>query len=236
MGARLRLLIVTIGAMLVVATFTYPLWRTPPDAEVQTDDLPQLLPELQDAFRALPRPVQASYRLLSQENPFQAASLVEARVTPPEPAIEDLPEIGNAVLVAEGTFGPILVTINDGRDLPPLAPVDLDSDDVRDPPAFGGLHPSSGQVLVYRFPDNRILFRIENLNVINGPDVRVILSEIVDPLTLEDFGRDFVDISPLRSNIGNMNYEIRLDNFGIFESVVIYDRRYDIVLSVAPLG
>lgn len=235
MNAQFRLLVLVLGALFVAATFTYPAWRVPPEGAVQSDELPQLLPELQDDFLTLPRPIQTSYRRLSEQNVFQAATMVEARLTAPEPLVQPLPEIGNATLFATGTFGPVIVSPDDTRPLPPLVAVTLDDDDPRDPPPLSNLHPSSGEVQVYRYPDDRVLLRIENLNVVNGPELTVALATEANPLTVEDFGRQYVPVGPLPANTGNMNLEIVLPDLPIYQSIVIYDRRYEVVFSVAPL-
>ena len=98
MGTRLRLFVILLGAVVVLATYTYPLWR--PGLAANTlveDDFPELTAEQQAGFQMLPPFVQRGYLLMRQHNALMAAELVAARLQsrdplPPEeqepPAIE----------------------------------------------------------------------------------------------------------------------------------------------------
>ncbi len=224
MPSRLRFIILLIGALLVVATFTYDRWRMPPEGDIQQDALAELSPDLRGDFDDLPRSVQTSYQLMSEENPSMAVNLVEARLQPVEPATIDLPEVGNAQVVRTGDFRPLDLT-EDERE----------ADPERELPAYNNIFSAAGRVDVYRYPDNRYLFRLEDLSVVNGPDLWLVLSTSPEPFRREEFGRDFIEIAPLASNSGNMNFELRDLDLTQYQSLVIYDRRYQMIYAVAPL-
>ena len=223
MTAQLRRTILLIGLVFVIGVFTYPAWRPPPEGSVATDFLPELDPELQPAFNELPRSVRTSYQLMSEQNPLMAANMVAARLNPPEPAVEPLPDITNAQLVRQGRFQQ--VELNE----------DIDAFD-REIPPFNTLYTASGDIFVYRYPDDRYLIRIENLGVVSGPDLWLVLSTEPRPFLPEELGRDRIEIGALPSNVGNMNFEIRDVDFNNYNSFVIYDLRYQVVFGFASLN
>ncbi len=225
MPNQLRFFIILIGAFIVSATFTFPLWRVPPEAETASDELPGLSAALQSAFDDLPRSVQTLYRLMSRENPSMALRLVEDRLNPPEVIIEALPDVSNAQNVRNGRFQPLTLTENE-RLLDP----DLEL------PPYNGLFAATGDLAVYAYPDSRYVFRLEDFTILNGPDLILVLSVSPKPFTAADFGRDYIEMGPLRSNSGNMNYELRDININNYGSVVVYDRRYSMIYAFAPLG
>lgn len=228
MGARLRLTLIFIGALLVVATFTYPLWRVPPAAP---DSIEVVFAELteteQERFNTLPRSVQQAYIAMRQENEIMALDLLAARLRDPVELPQDqqaAPDLETAVIIAQGEF----------------APVQLDDFDEREPQPYSQLYEGTvGTVTVYQYPDNSKLLRIENLGVINGPNLRVLLSTVADPVTREEIEQDrlSLDLGPLVANVGAVNFrsvpvEIDIRNY---RSVVIYDRTYGIIFGVAQL-
>lgn len=224
MGTRLRLLVIVVGGLLVVATFTYPSWRPPPVPEVEEVGFPGLPEELQNDFQALPERIRTGYLLMREREVQQATNLLIARLIVPEfvPIDEQpLPPIEGARLIMEGEF----------------APVELAEDEERELPPFSDLYESSGTVAVYLYPDNRKLLRIENLSVVNGPNLVIALLTNPDPIAIADLGRDYQDLGPLRATTGNLNYEIPDElNIDRYRSVVIYDQQYGIVFAVAKIS
>ena len=223
MGKRLRLMVVIIGAALVVATFTYPQWRTPPVATVDDEPFPELQAELQDDFLRLPASEQRLYLAMRSQNILMATDLVSARLSPPDglpPEAQTPPDVSTAEIVAQGEF----------------ARVELADDDEREIPPFNDLYRAAGQVTVYQFPDQRKILWIENLSVLNGPSLNVLLSASPTPLMSADLGVDFIDLGPLQATSGNHAYEIPTElNINNYRSVVIYESRYGIIFGVARL-
>jgi hypothetical protein len=99
-------------------------------------------------------------------------------------------------------------------------------------------HRGSGSVGLYQLADGSYILRLEDLDVTNGPDLRVMLSDHPDPLTKESFqNSNYVELDKLKGNIGNQNYPIpaNLDPVS-FTSVVIYCKPFHVLFSVAPLN
>jgi hypothetical protein len=227
MDTKFRLLLIFLGGLLVLATFTYPMWRPSPAGDLTAqEDFPELTEEQQALFVELPLATQRAYLLIRQQNAAMATELLTARLEPSialPPEEQEMPPVDGATVAARGEFGPVTPA----------------SDDDRDPPAFSGLHTAAGEVIIYQFPDNRKILRIEDLQVTNGPNLQLVLSTDPAPMFGEDLGRDRINLGPLLTTAGNQNYidvvptEI---NINTYRSLVIYNSTYDILFAVAPLG
>ncbi len=99
-------------------------------------------------------------------------------------------------------------------------------------------HRGSGTATVYRLGNGAHVLRFEDFRVINGPDLRVMLSGAPDPKGRGEFrSHESVELAPLKGNIGNQNYEIPADlNPSDYRSVVIYCKPFQVLFSVAPLN
>ena len=101
------------------------------------------------------------------------------------------------------------------------------------------LHKGSGTATIYRTGDGSLLLRLENLDVTNGPDLRVLLATHPDPDRRKDLEeRGYVHLGKLKGNKGNQNYPIEDANVDpeTVGSVVIYCMPFHVVFSVATLG
>lgn len=98
-------------------------------------------------------------------------------------------------------------------------------------------HRGSGTATVYRLPNGMHLLRLEQFEVTNGPDLRVLLTTHADPQSRADLDSSgYVELASLKGNIGNQNYPIPQNiDLGRQASVVIYCRPFHVVFSVAPL-
>lgn len=224
MGTRLRAFVILIGALMVVATFTYPLWRPEPvPVTANTAQFPELTEEQQAAFNNLPANIQRLYSEMRQVNAPMAVDLLVARLEPGDPILQEPPNLDTAVVAAQGNFGPLTLPEGDERELP----------------AFSSLTTGSGSATLYQLADNRKLLRLENFRVTNGPNLRVVLSTLPDPVSAEELLADRfrIDIGPLQGSSGNQTYEsvpteINVDDYN---SVVIYDATYNVIFSTARL-
>jgi len=108
--------------------------------------------------------------------------------------------------------------------------------------ASGNIYPldyeGEGQAALYRQPDGSHLLRLENLNVENGPDLRVYLVGI-DPVPISvgsDAIAGYADLGALKGNVGNQNYEIP-NNIEVsqFKSLVIWCNAFSVPFVAAPL-
>lgn len=123
--------------------------------------------------------------------------------------MEDMPdEMAQAVALASGMF--------------------------RDADSF---HKGSGTATIYRLPDGSGALRFENLDVTNGPDLRVLLSTHPDPQNKAELNEaGYIHIEKLKGNRGNQNYELPADaDLESFGSVIIYCMPFHVIFSVAPL-
>lgn len=100
-------------------------------------------------------------------------------------------------------------------------------------------HHGSGnvQLLHIRKTDQSIV-RIENLDVLNGPDLRVLLSKNKDIRSHKDLG-EYIELGRLKGNKGNQNYAFTLDadtNLSEYQSVIIYCKPFKVVFASANLS
>ena len=103
--------------------------------------------------------------------------------------------------------------------------------------SFRGLeHETSGKASVVRLEDGRRFLRFENLATSNGPDLRVYLSEVPASDDWYAYGERFIDLGPLKGNLGNQNYLLPAGtDLSRYESAVIWCRRFTVGFGVAPL-
>ena len=98
-------------------------------------------------------------------------------------------------------------------------------------------HETHGTARVLRLPDGRLIVRFENFSTSNGPVLVVWLSK--NPAHGEDaaFPRHYVDLGPLKGNIGDQNYDIPagVDPTG-YTSVVVWCDRFDVSFGAADLA
>jgi len=97
-------------------------------------------------------------------------------------------------------------------------------------------HPVSGRAKLIELRSSEIYVRFENFTVENGPDLRVYVSGAAAGSDADAFGRDFIDLGPLKGNVGDQNYPVPLAaTRGKLKSTVIWCRRFSVGFAVAPL-
>ena len=113
-------------------------------------------------------------------------------------------------------------------------PVKVKSGSFQDQDAF---HKGSGEAVIYRAPDGAHLLRLEELQVTNGPDLRVILTPVQAPGGRDDvMARGSVELGKLKGNRGSQNYTIPADvDVAAQGSVVIYCKPFSVIFSIAQL-
>jgi len=98
-------------------------------------------------------------------------------------------------------------------------------------------HKSSGNATLYQLADGKRILRFTNFETSNGPDVRVYLvaaNDASDAATVTKSG--FVEIAPLKGNIGDQNYELSSDvDLSKYHSVTIWCKRFSVNFATAPL-
>jgi hypothetical protein len=115
----------------------------------------------------------------------------------------------------------------------PAGPVVLHQSELESPGKDG-----TGDVFLIELEDGTRVIRFENLDVSNGPDLRVILS----PSGLVD-DRDayhvdgFLDLGELKGNQGNQNYEIPADvDLSEYATVAIFCIRFNYTFNAATIS
>jgi hypothetical protein len=97
-------------------------------------------------------------------------------------------------------------------------------------------HQGSGRAAIFQQGDQRVL-RFEDFSVTNGPDLHVILTKHPSPTKYSEVGDDYIDLGPLKGNMGNQNYEIPGDvDLSAYPGVVIYCVPFHAVFATATLG
>ena len=118
-----------------------------------------------------------------------------------------------------------------------LAPEALKSGQFRDADSF---HTGEGSATIWDLGNNERTLRFQDFRVRNGPDLRVLLVEHPDPMSRDEVtggGAGFVELAPLKGNVGNQNYDIPPDiDLDAYNSVVIYCWPFRVIFSVAPLN
>lgn len=96
-------------------------------------------------------------------------------------------------------------------------------------------HHGSGTATFYELDDGSRVLRFEDFEVTNGPDLRVILVPHGDPQAADDV-EGYLELGPLKGNVGNQNYAIPADiDLGGYGSVVIYCKPFHVLFAVASL-
>jgi len=122
---------------------------------------------------------------------------------------------------------------------PPRGAQDAAEAEGDDPTALRSLeHETTGRVAIVELQDGSRFVRLEDLDTSDGPDLRVYLTDqpVSDDWHVWDDGR-YVDLGPLKGNVGDSNYRIP-DGIDLdqFETVVIWCRRFTVGFAVAPLA
>lgn len=98
-------------------------------------------------------------------------------------------------------------------------------------------HEGSGSATIYELPDGKRVLRLENFEVLNGPDLYVYVSaapDANDEAAITDAG--FVSLGALKGNKGNQNYELPADfDLSKANSVTIWCRQFSVNFATAPL-
>ena len=230
MTTRLRLVMILLGALLVAATYTFPLWQPLLIQETVEESFPGLVEELQPAYRELPATERRLYLQMRQELPQQALALLRAQLADEVLVSAEQqvrPNIDTAVLIRRGTF----VTLDADNE----AIEDLLIDPELLSPYQNTLWRVEGTVTIYEFQDNSKLLWLSEFVTTPGSDLRVALVRDPFPLSFSAMGADFIDF-PLVGDIGAQGVMIGADiDINGYESIVIYDARWQVVFGITPL-
>lgn len=203
-----------LGAALVVATFTFPLWQPILEnrAAAPVEAFPGLAANLQDDFLSLPQEQQRAYLDFDQADHSRALAMVVAALAPRSQLPEDdqaMPEMVSPVTVASGTFQPI-----------------------------NAVRWGQGTVTIYENASGGLMMRFEGYSMLGGPDLRVYLSPAEAPNAFASMtvaGVEPVDVGALKASDGSQNYELPDVDLALYRSVVVYSTSLDLIYTYAPL-
>lgn len=205
-----------VGAVIVVVLFLSPIWLEEFSGYIKEEEATGPFPA---EFYLLPNEAQDLYFALYESSPQMAVDFVGARLAPPVDIQEqDLLALDpNPLLVQEQLRGNF-VTLDPIRS-------------------------AAGTASIVQLSNGQVIVRLEDLDAINGPDLRVVLSAFPRPTTRDDLDtmpQYEIDLDELRGNRGSQNYLITEPTFNVDNyregSVVLISGRYDIVFSFAPLA
>ena len=99
-------------------------------------------------------------------------------------------------------------------------------------------HDTRGTATILSLTDGRRVLRLTNFATSNGPDVRVYLvaaPDVQDNATVKTAG--FVELGPMKGNIGDQNYEIPATvDLASYRTVTIWCKRFSVNFGSAPLA
>ena len=102
----------------------------------------------------------------------------------------------------------------------------------------GVAHETKGTATVHKLADGRRVLRLTDFMTSNGPDVRVLLvaaKDASDNDTVKKAG--FVEVAPLKGNLGDQNYELPADlDLSKYGAVTIWCNRFSVNFATAPLS
>ncbi|MDA1061419.1 MAG: DM13 domain-containing protein [Chloroflexi bacterium] len=154
---------------------------------------------------------------------FQVAGLVE-----PTAGIEPASASG----AGDATPAPAAAATTDGDDDGDAAPLGelIATGDLEGADAF---HTASGEVLLVRGPDGRVILRFQDYAVRNGPDLYIYLTP--DPGG-DVHAEGAIEVSAIKATNGFVNYEVPGDvDPTSFRTVVIYCRPFSVTFATAQL-
>lgn len=98
-------------------------------------------------------------------------------------------------------------------------------------------HATEGRARVLRLRDGRRYVRFDDFRTSNGPLLRVYLSAARADGPAGAFDDRFVDLGPLKGNIGDQNYLVpRGANLRRYRSVVVWCKRFGVPFAAAPVS
>ena len=95
-------------------------------------------------------------------------------------------------------------------------------------------HTGEGIAKIIAYPDGKNILRFENFSVINGPDVYVYLTTTITPTSDINSLGSYIDLGPLKGNIGDQNYELPSGAEG-YTTVALWCKRFGVLFPYAVM-
>jgi hypothetical protein len=121
------------------------------------------------------------------------------------------------------------------NNLPVSEPVTLSSGNLAEITAG---HPTSGTAKLIKLVDGTYIIRLENLQTVGGPDVRIWASEGTNLANSGTVGANaYTDLGKIKSTNGNQNYDLKLstEQIGKIKSVIIWCQSFSVAFGGAVL-
>jgi hypothetical protein len=103
---------------------------------------------------------------------------------------------------------------------------------------YNVVHEGHGQAIVYQFADGSRVLRLDDFEVLNGPELHVYLAPI-DPVPYA-VGAEIegaLDLALLKGNIGSQNYDLPAElDLALYRSVIIWCQPFKVPFIAAPLN
>lgn len=229
MGTRFRLVLIFLGALVIVATYTFNTWYPEIQPQERDERFPGLQESLQGAYLDLPTRERTLYlTMLQDEGGDIALAFLRAVLNPAATVSVDnqiRPSVENAIQIQETEF----------REIEPDSDEFADFMEEEDASPYRELWEAEGEITIWQYPDGRKLLWIQDFTVTNGPNLHIGLSRNPAPLNFQNMGEDYFDLGILKGNIGSQGYFIGGDvDFSIYNSVVIFDNTFRVIFAVAP--
>jgi hypothetical protein len=101
---------------------------------------------------------------------------------------------------------------------------------------YGIAHPTEGTATIYRMGDGALMLRFTNFRTSNGPNVHVYLVAADDAKDETALHASFIDLGPIKGNIGDQNYDLGTSvDLSKYRAVSIWCKRFSVNFGVAPL-
>ncbi|MCE2527984.1 MAG: DM13 domain-containing protein [Actinomycetia bacterium] len=144
-------------------------------------------------------------------------------------------EVEEVMMEAEAVDATVTEDMPESAESEATGPVALATGALQDADDF---HRGSGGVTAYRLEDGSQVLRLEDIEVTNGPDLRVLVAPghgITNRQALQAAG--YIELGPLKGNIGSQNYDFP-PGYQIPEqlTVVIYCKPFHVLFATAALS
>lgn len=101
----------------------------------------------------------------------------------------------------------------------------------------GVMHPTQGAATVYSLGDGNRILRFTSFSTSNGPNVHVYMlaaSDAKDNASARH--ASFIDLGPIKGNIGDQNYTLGPDvDLSKYRTVLLWCKRFNVNFGAAPL-
>lgn len=206
---RRRLVFSAVVLIAAAVALGYPLWSPFFTTDVVDEAFPSLGAAERASVRDMPEAQRAALLAMIADARDMAADTARAMMEPDKEMQDDMPG---------GAPDPVALLGGEWIEIDPV-------------------HRAEGSATIWLAGEERVL-RFEDFRVTNGPQLHVLLTKNVPTSIFAGVGEsgDYVDLGPLKGNVGNQNYDIPANvDLTQYRSAVIYCVPFRVVFSSAEL-